>query len=43
MVYVKPNQEKIRDALLKVDGAGSPSPEQAREYEALKARIYGLR
>ncbi|MFA5622442.1 MAG: tyrosine-type recombinase/integrase [Thermovirgaceae bacterium] len=43
MVYVKPNQEKIREALLKAEGPGSPSPEQAREYEALKARLYGLR
>ncbi len=43
MVYVKPNQEKIRDALLKAEALCSSSPEQAREYEQLKARLYGLR
>ncbi len=43
MVYVKPDQSKIRAALLKTEDHRASPPEKIQEYEALKARLYGLR
>jgi hypothetical protein len=42
MVYVKPNQQKIQEALASVDQQAPPA-QDPEEYDKMRARLCGLR